>query len=263
MHSPDKTAGALGKVSARFYNGSTPKQAVLGKRRRTRACSTNVRDLQSRGRDGLRMLLLPKENLSELSETGARNASDVHDLLGRKDSASALKVRGSLVRQGRKNGGPPDDKHSEPGFSHDTTRKIDGRETRESKYRQQPTGSRRCDGTTRVSPSPRRNHGRAPGIQRREACHRRNCGFLDGHINGCLAGRRGRNGVKRRYHMSRTRRAFSKRQFWSTKIPDKESPCTDWQTCLAELGKSVTICRPYRQEAEGGREFGQWKICRR
>ena len=73
------------------------------------------------------MLLLPKENLSELPEAGARNASDVHDLLGRKDSASALKVRGSLVRQGRKDGRPPDDKHPEPGVSHDTTRKINGR----------------------------------------------------------------------------------------------------------------------------------------
>ena len=121
MPPSDNTPGALGEVSARFCDGSTPKQAVLGKRRRTRACSTNVRDLQSRGRDGLRMFLLPPENLSELPEAGTRDASDVYNLLGRKDSANALTAGGSLGNQGREDGGPPDDKHPEPGVIHDTT----------------------------------------------------------------------------------------------------------------------------------------------
>ena len=50
--------------------------------------------------------------------------------------------------------------------------------------------------------------------------------------------------MKRRYHMLRTRRAFSKRQFWSIEIPDKGSPCTEWQTYLAELEMLLSTVSP-------------------
>ena len=41
--------------------------------------------------------------------------------------------------------------------------------------------------------------------------------------------------MKRRYHILKIRRAFPKRQFWSIEISGKGSPCTEWQTYLAEL----------------------------
>ena len=53
---------------------------------------------------------------------------------------------------------------------------------------------------------------------------RRNCGLPDRHIDGCLAGRRGRACLKRRYHILKTRRAFRKRQFWSIEISGKREP---------------------------------------
>ena len=235
VHLPDDEAGDMGKTSARLYDGSPPKQASFGSGRRARACPTSLRGLQSRGRDGLRMFLLPQENLHGVPEAGTRNASDVYNLLGSKDSASVVKTGGSLGNQTGRHCERFDDEYPEPGVIHDSTPDATGREAQASQQEYPSAASRRRSGST----------------QRIDARRGKNSRFLDRHLDGCLAGRRSRACLKRKYQIFKTRRAFLKRQFWSIEIPGKGSPCTEWQTCLADLDNPSpsVLCTDRKQMA--------------
>ena len=143
--------------------------------------------------------------------------------------------------------GRSDVKSLKLGFSHDPTSDASECEAQASRHNYPSTTSRRRSRSAQCIDDCRGEYGKV----------------IHGHLHGCLADRGNRPGLKNKHYLLKTRRAFFREAVLEQSNTRKRKPLYRMANLPGEIRKSATVCLPYRQEAEGSREYGARKSCRR